>query len=492
MKLFREDTYSKLLQKVTARLVVFYDVTDRRAWLVDGASALLHLVRVSLHLDSSNPVFDWVFDDSKLQDSRSTWSGRAAALRILTNLDHRDLPIYIKGRSVEQGQPVLQFLTFGERVENIARLLEFLIDRDTRLVSQDGIKIPQTMDWRKTITGFDLVDLISSSGSISPCAAPLNAWSHGWVDMLPPTGVTTIFGDGFGDLIRPDEPGQICVDWKSVPAGSDHLTAMVSTLKTLYERHLRKPGLGRGEVAKDILWSSPCHPFENCGCLTNSGSGKQRHVDLSQFLISKKSWTASRKLRNTTLVDINTLDEAGAVVFANLALLGQDQARRPVAVSHGTRLVVSSSPAQGSDMWASATSHATQFTGSSAATNTTTATSITDASSTIATPSQTATTAIAVATTLPTMAAPKPATAQPPAATDSANRIIPAALSDSTAIPGLTGIITSNSRTLQVGSVSNSDSGVGRVQESTNGASGVVRSQGRIRRTWHRLLKAIK
>lgn len=103
-------------------------------------------------------------------------------------------------------------MTFGDRVDSVLQWLKVLVNRETSLASQDGIHILQTMDWRKKISGFDLLDLVGSANTIRSRVAPLDDWSHGWVDMLPSVRVTTILGNGFGDLIRPDEPGQVCVD----------------------------------------------------------------------------------------------------------------------------------------------------------------------------------------------------------------------------------------------------------------------------------------
>jgi len=55
VKLHRERDYPELLQMVSAHPIAFYDVADRRAWLIDGASALLYLVRISLYLDATDP-----------------------------------------------------------------------------------------------------------------------------------------------------------------------------------------------------------------------------------------------------------------------------------------------------------------------------------------------------------------------------------------------------------------------------------------------------
>ena len=46
IRLTRARDYPSLLNWVKNKTINFYDVSCRRAWLVDGASALLHLVRI--------------------------------------------------------------------------------------------------------------------------------------------------------------------------------------------------------------------------------------------------------------------------------------------------------------------------------------------------------------------------------------------------------------------------------------------------------------
>lgn len=338
IKLQRERDYPELLQMVAAHPVAFYDVAERRAWLVDGASALLYLVRISLHLDETDPesTYDWVFDSTKIQDTWNGCSGRIAALKTLKSWDHRNLPVYVKGQSTQDGQVVRTFSTFGDRVDKILHWLEVLIDRDVHLASQDGIKVAQTLDRRKNISGFDLLDLIKPLGPIGTRIAPFDSWGDGWIDLFPSIGVTTIFGNGFGDLIRPDNPGQVCADWKSVPVGQDYMTASVSTLKMIHEKRLRRltPTLRTGELTSNILWTSPCHPFKSCTCVEAELTDKQKHTDPVQFLVSRKSWNPSRKPKDSAVVDMQTLDAAGAVVFANLSLLGR---RIDAKVAHRTK-----------------------------------------------------------------------------------------------------------------------------------------------------------
>jgi hypothetical protein len=301
-------------------------VQDRRAWLVDGVSALLHLVRLSLYLDKNDPEspYEWVFDASKLKDTWDGCTGRLAALNTLKSWSNLDLNVYVKEKSSRDEQCMIKYSTFGERVTKMLHSIEILIDRQVKVASQDGIKISQTINPRKSIVGFDVLDVIKPLGLIGTRIAHFDSWGDGWIDLISSIGVTTIFGNGFGDLIRPEDPNSACCHWKTVPTGMDYMASSVSTIKLLHEKRIRRsePELGIGEVTSKILWKSPCQPFKSCECLSNNSASIQHHLDPIQFLVSKKSWKSIMVPRGSTLVDIGELEGKGAVVFANLPLLG--------------------------------------------------------------------------------------------------------------------------------------------------------------------------
>ncbi|KAK7425574.1 hypothetical protein QQZ08_007897 [Neonectria magnoliae] len=118
----REDDYPSLLKWVK----------DRRAWLTDGASALLHLVRVSLYLDENDPelTYDWIFDAKKFKDQWNGLTGRQAALKTLKNWDNLDLNVYIAGKHRRaDGVLETEYYTLEKRVKKILRSIEILIDR---------------------------------------------------------------------------------------------------------------------------------------------------------------------------------------------------------------------------------------------------------------------------------------------------------------------------------------------------------------------------
>ncbi|KAL7930282.1 hypothetical protein V8C35DRAFT_330632 [Trichoderma chlorosporum] len=308
----RENDYPSLLKWISVQPIVFYDVTDRRAWLTDGASALLHLVRISLYLDQNDPgtVYEWVFDTTKFKDTWDGITGRQAALETLKSWDNLNLNIYVVDKKPHaDGGWETKYATLETRVKKILHSIEVLIDKQVMSGSQDGIRILQAAGFRHDIIGFDIRDIVDPSRG------------HGWIDFIPSIGTTTIFGRGFGDLIKPEEPLALCREWKSVPVNKDYMAATVSTLQMLYTRRLLRmePSLGSGEIMSKI----PCE------CLKRSISNARNgdcHIDSVQFLVAKGQWN-SWKLRlirhKSKSVDVMTLDEKGAVIFGPAPPLSQ-------------------------------------------------------------------------------------------------------------------------------------------------------------------------
>ncbi|KAH6976285.1 hypothetical protein BKA56DRAFT_488826 [Ilyonectria sp. MPI-CAGE-AT-0026] len=344
----REKDYPSLLKWVSLQPIVFYDVSDRRAWLVDGASALLHLVRISLYLDEHDPesTYDWVFDASEFKDQWNGCTGRHAALKTLKSWDNLDLNLYVISKRVLNGQPVTEHSKLETRVKKILHSIEILVDAQVKVASQDGVRIPQTLDPRRSITGFDILDVISPLGPVHARMQNINAWGPGWRDLLPAVGITAIFGNGFGNLICPGDPSSVCSKWKCVPTGSDYLAASVSTLQMLHERRLTRmePGLGVGELTKKVVWLSSSDPLRACQCVETLGAC---HVNPVQFLMPKRSWDPRLISKPMTPVDVIGLGQQGAVIFGHMALLrrgrdGKDATREDQESDQGEQSVVNS------------------------------------------------------------------------------------------------------------------------------------------------------
>ena len=349
-KINREQHISALLKLVLQHPFAFYDVATRVSWLVDGVSALLHLVRISLHRDATDDesTYDeWVFDSTKLDERWKSCNGRSAALDILKSLDLRDLPVYVKGQAIVDGHKVKQFSTFGDRVDKVLHMMEVLIDRERDVASRDGVKVPQTRNRRGHIAGFDIVDLTDQTRPVESRIAQLSQSGYGWSDMFQQLRVITVFGRDFGELIRPDDCTQVCANWQTVPVGQDYMAVTTSTLKLLHKRHIPDliPDLGEGELADNVLWASSCPPMEACGCV--SGGTSRKHREPAQFLYRKSIWTSSRKPKNADPVDVAGLDPAGAVIFANTGSPNRNRVENGTSIAQNIVRMISSGSSTG-------------------------------------------------------------------------------------------------------------------------------------------------
>ena len=340
--------YSAVFEWVADQFIAFYDVTDHRGWLVDGASALLHLVRTSLQLEEINPesTYHWVFEKDKLEEDWANFSGRAASIRTLKSWKNRALPVYIKNQTVLNGQPVNTYSTFGDRVDKVLHSLELLIEYQTRIATESGIRVSQTLDAKKGLLGFDILDLVKSRPQCVPRIERFSSGDNSWVNLLPAIGVLPIFGKGFGDLICPSKPDTVCAAWRSVPRGQDYLASSISTLALLRKVRLQQleTKLEPGGLTRKLLWVSRGQPFDCCKCTKGKQVGKQDHHDPVQYIVSKSSWL-TYKSKNAAPVDVSALNATGAVVFVNLLSLGrrvearnlQAPAANPVSSSsHGS------------------------------------------------------------------------------------------------------------------------------------------------------------
>lgn len=172
--------------------------------------------------------------------------------------------------------------------------------------------------------GFDILDIVKSRPQFVSRVERFSSGENGWVDLLPTIGVLTVFGKGFGDLIRPSNADTMCAAWRSVPKGRNHLTSCISTLTLLYKEKLHQwePWLERGGLTHKFDWVSPCRPFDSCRCLKGKQTGKPEHHDPAQYIVSK-TFLRMRTLKEVVPVETSSLTSTGAVVFVNLSSSGR-------------------------------------------------------------------------------------------------------------------------------------------------------------------------
>ncbi|KAH7160482.1 hypothetical protein B0J13DRAFT_128129 [Dactylonectria estremocensis] len=314
----RAKSYSGLIDWISVQPLVFYDVEDQRAWLVDGASALLHLVRASIEQDRSRPAYrsKWRFNGT-IEGNQSP-IGNTTAVEVLSNFDNLNLPLYIDDiRPNQHGQLVEIPYYFRDRVQEIMQDVQVLVDYQAQIAAQDGYWFRQSSKMlAKSLVGFDFWDIAKPSGPIQQRAHYLRTAGHGWIDYVRSVKATTIFGKNFGDLLQVEDPNLLCANWKSVPTGMDYMGASIATLKTIQTARTGL-ALSPGHITPDIVWSSRYQLFSQCGCLQSQPELTTLHVDPVQLLLPKgqKIHLSVPKLcLDITLKDLN---DKGAVVFGH-------------------------------------------------------------------------------------------------------------------------------------------------------------------------------
>jgi hypothetical protein len=228
--------------------VILYDVDDRRALLVDGANALLHMTRAALSLDESldNPLLD-IKEFSHADPNH----GENAAIRALKQIGVKN-PILIRDTPMfGQSSPAELKWGLKELVQAHWHILEQIQDYQT---VQSGPGIPLRFTDRDKLEGFGFVDIVSGEPNIRPRVAILNSSGRGWVDFARKIRAITLMARGLGELMKPSLTSQqLCRTWNHVPKGQDYLAARVCQLRQICEKFgsIRERSL---ELVQDLYW----------------------------------------------------------------------------------------------------------------------------------------------------------------------------------------------------------------------------------------------
>lgn len=318
------QNYIERLKWLEKKFVVLYDVGDRRAWLVDGVSTLTHLLRASLRADASSKFKHLLkFQEENMQEESSGLGGSYSAILFLTNPHNQNLALY------DNPDEAYEETTFGrvqhdhvtkqrktsfrlkDRVDQIYHVLEQVITHQSHVDSEDGIGFRVKLTPRTQLEGFDFMDLATDEDPFWPRIHTLTTNSSGWVDLIRALHAVTLFGEGFGDLLRPVDGVAVCTPWTQVPEGRDYLTASSWDLKEI----LAKRGDNRKHpwrLIDDIYWLCPGKAFEPCQCSAESSSGV-RSCDRIQILsTSSFTWLKARTLKSPS-----SLPESGAIIFGH-------------------------------------------------------------------------------------------------------------------------------------------------------------------------------
>lgn len=321
------NDYIMRLRWTSKKYVVLYDVPDRRSWMVDGVSTLLHLAKASLHHDKNDDFKDLsLFDEDSLQEPTGPQEGgKRTSISVLTSEYNINLALHKKpwtstqeisvdeaGSQSSKISRAQSYYTFGERVESICDTLEQMIAHQADVSTQDGVGFRLKKTMRRQLEGFDFMDIATDEGPIWPRMTTLRATGQGWVDFTRSMHAVTLFGSGFGDLFRPvatQAPCNTCQLNIEVPKGQDYLAVCVPELTDILQRQgPRTPGPWR--LVDEIYWHAPDKTFEPCSCrraessrAKHDNTATQSHERIQVLLPSSFPKFLARNLKSPAGID---------------------------------------------------------------------------------------------------------------------------------------------------------------------------------------------
>ena len=284
------------LKWISKKFIVLWDESDKRGWLINGTSGLLHIVRASLEHDSTDKFkSEFMFKKEDMQEPSEPHQADSA-VEILLNSKNKELKIY-----PEKGD----FIRFEDRVDHFYNILEKIIDHQVKVAGQNGVKLK--LRARKHLEGWDFMDLATDRDPFYPRVTTLQTIGKGWVDFTRSIHAITLFGRGFGEIIQPADASNSCPRWVKLPVGGYYLAASVSDLLEIMDVYGNR-NANPMKLTENLIWHSPDKIFEPCRCTSRKC---EEHSDLVQVLLPSKFRNILPK-RNPV-----QLERPGAVVFGH-------------------------------------------------------------------------------------------------------------------------------------------------------------------------------
>lgn len=322
------DGYEDRVHLIANQYIALYDVKEKRAWLSEGLPVLLHLVRTSLRRDEKEDPGGLCINLIKnLNEAPPSIQGTMAAKMVLYDEDNRS--ISLRSRTTITGvtnNRILHGKTFTDslkkqktvdyclenRVEQICHQLEQVIETSVRS-RQEGIlrRAP-----RNVLYGYEFMGVAARQNlELLTTKMSISKRGRGWTDLLCSISAVTLFGNDFGELIKPRS--QIrkhcngCGLNVSLPSGENLLAVGVDVLeRILFEKGNKDTIPWR--LIDDIYWHCNEAAFGHCQCNISGGQlCRTRFDDRIQVLSSKK------KNRHHPSSNPINAPSNGAVVFGH-------------------------------------------------------------------------------------------------------------------------------------------------------------------------------
>lgn len=287
--------YIRKLKWIIKKSVVLWDEETKRGWLLNAASALLHLVRASIMHDITGPLSsECLFQWDKLEEAPAdTAHVPGSAIKVLLNHNNRALTIY-EGKN--------DLVKFEDRVEHFLNMLEQIFDYEVYAVGPDGDGYNSKSIPRAHFEGWDFHDLATESDPLYPRLANMAPKGKAWIDFTRSIHAINLLGSDFGEILEPLNSS--CPHWASLPKDQYYLAAGIADLRMIVE-YTGDLTANPIRLNENLVWHNPERIFDFCGCVDATAS----HTDIVQVILPA---TLSDSAECNSSID---LQHNGAVVF---------------------------------------------------------------------------------------------------------------------------------------------------------------------------------
>lgn len=295
----RGGNYLQQIHSHSQGFVVLYDFDARRGWLVDGATALLHLVYSYLEDFKTGPFGEHlVLDPKESLYEPVDRNHRHYAHKVLIHSSNTGLPVFvekasdrkrviptgIRSSSRTDGTEEI-VVSFKQIVEGMLHILDQIQD------CQKDYARTLRFSTRDKLEGFDFMDAVKGS-TLKLKATHLHGTGKGWESLARAVGATHLFGRKFGNLYQPSasKGNRLCKTWKTVPTGQDYLVVSTYDLAQIGSRWKSEWSERNGPIklAENVYWYRHSSMFTHCKCTDGHGDP---HCDRIQTLKSHKPFS---------------------------------------------------------------------------------------------------------------------------------------------------------------------------------------------------------
>ncbi|KAK0268665.1 hypothetical protein LTR91_002055 [Friedmanniomyces endolithicus] len=250
----KAECYELQIGYVKSTRVLFYDVREDRAWLVNGLDALLHLSRAYLSSPYAEPaendLHTHLIEQFQHRDFvKGRWQTAHEVLCNPKNLKIRIGHTYepdneASSAALEEGpQSTLPGMHFKDVVSNFCEIMREIKAHNEDARRRDAEQIATKRPFAsQQIVGFGFADIMSMQQTMQPRFAKLKSSAQSWMKVASQAGAINILGSGFGQLLSFSNNCKKCTE---VPPGHSFLTTSTELLRRIADE--------RGVVSDDYL-----------------------------------------------------------------------------------------------------------------------------------------------------------------------------------------------------------------------------------------------